>query len=448
MSALVVRLAAYPVPGYSPPGEKGHRPPKKEEIRSAPTDLLGDPLPDGALARIGTLRFRCPFDLFQLTFSPDGKLLAVAGGDGLHLWEFPSGKECLHIIPAGGAPNDPTRHTVTAVEFSPDGKTVAVGAPDASVRLWDVASGKELRKLGRLPNPVVSFAFSPDGKTVAASSEVGDSGTVAVWDVATGKSRAEFKEPFGSLGDLTFWDEGKTLAIHTTNDLVFREIPSGKELKRYKVGKGQLVYSADRRYAALGSFRRHFLQDSVRLYDLKTGERLPAPKGHVGGVGALALSPDGKTLVSADAENTIRLWDVATRKELHRLTSQGPWEPSPIAFAPDGKHVVAGHRDGFLDIWEVATGKLLAPPERHRPCALALAFTPGGATLATVDVRKVRFWDAKGALLKQFARAEPPQPVRSRPTWPWRRPGSISSQGSDLLLHLHTLGQAWIGPNQ
>jgi WD40 repeat protein len=438
LPALVVSLAAYPLPGYSAPGEKENLLPKKGEIRSAPTDLLGDLLPDGALARVGTLRFRCPFELFQLTFSPDGKILAVAGGDGLHLWEFPSGKERFHITAAGGAPNDPTRHMVTAVAFSPDGKTMAVGAPDASMRLWDVADGKELRKLGKLPNPVVSFAFSADGKTLAASSEVGDSGTVAVWDVATGKSRAEFKEPFGSLGDLAFWDEGKTLAIHTTNDLVFREVPSGKELKRYKVGKGQLVYSADRRYAAFGSFRRHFLQDSVRLYDLKTGERLPAPKGHAGGVGALALSPDGKALVSADSENTIRLWDVATRKELHRLTSQGPWEPSPIIFSPDGKRIVAGHRDGFLDIWDVATGKLLAPAERHRPCPLALAFSPGGATLATVDVGTVRFWDAKGALLKQFTWAEPPQPARPRPTWPWRRPGTESVE-AELNLQLLAL---------
>jgi WD40 repeat protein len=219
---------------------------------------------------------------------------------------------------------------------------------------------------------------------------------------------------------------------------VFREIPSGKELKRYTVGKGQLVYSADRKYAALGLARPRFLQDSLRLYDLKTGERLPAPKGHVGGVNALALSPDGKTLVSADSENTIRLWDVATRKELRRLTSQGPSEAWPITFSPDGKHIVAGHRDGYLEIWEAATGKLLAPSGRHRPCPLALAFTPDGATLATVDVSKVRFWDAKGTLLKQFARAEPPQPVPSRPTWPWQRPGTKSIE-AELNLQVLVL---------
>src|SRR5262249_25705471 len=108
MLALSAGLAARPLPRTSPPGKTANPPAKKEQTLAALTDLLVDPLPDGAHARIGTLRFRCPFELFQLTFAPTGRLLAVAGDDGLHLWEFPSGKERFHIIPARGSPNDPT----------------------------------------------------------------------------------------------------------------------------------------------------------------------------------------------------------------------------------------------------------------------------------------------------------------------------------------------------
>jgi RNA polymerase sigma factor (sigma-70 family) len=423
MLTLGVGLVAYPLPQDSPPGGKGHPPPNKEEPRATLTDILGDPLPEGALARMGTLRFRCQFQVYQLTFSPNGKLLAAAGTDGLRIWEFPSGKERFHLVPDGGL------RAVNAVEFSPDGKLMAVGGADFSVRLWDAASGKELRKLGQHNNRVVTLDFAPDGKTLAAGSAYG---SVRLWETATGKALAEFKEPLGMRGgDLAFCDKGRTLAIHTTKDLVLREVPSGKVRKRYPIGEGRLVYSADRKYAAWG-YHRYGLEDPLRLYDLKTGKLLPPLIGHTGLIIALAFSPDGKTLVSAGSDNTIRLWDIDTRKELRRLSDQRDWTHWPMSFSPDGKYVVAGSMEGNVRVWEVATGKQLQPGERHKPYPMALAFSPDGATLVSVDDdTTVRFWDSKGKVLKQVREGEPGQPIapRSQNVVSFSRDGKILGLG-------------------
>src|SRR5262245_52143918 len=176
-------LLAWPVP------PSGAEPPKSApEKAEAVLDALGDPLPEGALARLGTLRFRHRGEILVLSLSADGKLLATGDtANTISLWDVASGK-LLHrfkgVCAAGSA------HSLAV---APDGKTLAApvhGEGDAAAReqvvLLDTATGKEVRRLGKPFGSLCSrLVFSADGKAVAAGE--GQTGEVHVWDAATGK---------------------------------------------------------------------------------------------------------------------------------------------------------------------------------------------------------------------------------------------------------------------
>ena len=110
-------------------------PPQRDMKKAAPVDRYGDPLPQGALVRLGTLRFRHPSGIRSMVFSPDGNVLATCGVGSVSLWNCKSGKEL---------PRLPAQH-VNAIAFSPDGKTLVTASDREKIRLWDIQKGKEIR---------------------------------------------------------------------------------------------------------------------------------------------------------------------------------------------------------------------------------------------------------------------------------------------------------------
>ncbi|MGV9770452.1 protein kinase domain-containing protein [Streptosporangium sp. NPDC003464] len=205
-----------------------------------------------------------------------------------------------------------TGHTggVSAVAFSPDGKILAAGSGDDTVRLWDVATNTSIgRPLTGHTDSVYSVAFSPDGKILAAGS--GDK-TVRLWDVAT-------------------------------------RTPIGRPLTGHTGGVSAVAFSPDGKILAAGSS-----DDTVRLWDVATRTPIGRPlTGHTGGVSAVAFSPDGKILATGSGDDTVRLWDVATRTPIGRpLTGHTDWVVS-VAFSPDGKILATGSNDGTVRLWQL-----------------------------------------------------------------------------------------------
>jgi RNA polymerase sigma factor (sigma-70 family) len=380
-------------------------PPRCENDKPG-TDRFGDPLPDGAVTRLGTIRFRPGSWVYKILFLPDGRtLLSVGWGDGaIQFWDRATGK-LLRRLPADKLSG--------AVALSPDGKTLAAGGLDKDVRLWDLDSGKEKAPLRGHQGEIKDLAFSPDGRLLASG---GDDKTVCLWDVATGKEVRQLGGHDGRVHAVVFSPDGKHLASavnrSTTNraaSLHLWDVATGRERRRIPVATGVVypLFAPDSR-AVLASNGT----GKVPVWDVTTGELLrhfEAPASiHVNRL--FAFSPDGKTLAAgAIGEGRqmfpILLWDAATGKEVKRLA--GPvYLAISGAFSPDGRVLAtASVAMGMLQLWDVTTGKAVVAPEGHEAGVSRVAFSPEGKLVATAsDVDPtVRLWDRRsGQLVRTF----------------------------------------------
>jgi WD40 repeat protein len=317
----------------------------------------------------------------SVAFSPDGKTLASGSADHtIKLWDVTSGTELRTLIGHS--------ETVTSVAFSPDGKILASGSFDHMVKLWDVSTGTPLRTLtvGH-PYPVTSIAFSQDGKTLVSGSY--DS-TVTIWEVSTGRALRTLMIEQGhpNVLSVAFSPDGKTLASGSSDSTVrIWEVSTGTELRTLIVGHGHanvnsVAFSPDGKTLASGSS-----DSTVSILEVSTGTELRTFKGAAYWVSSVAFSPDGKTLASGGF-GTVKLWDVSTGTELRNF-GEGA---GTIAFSPDGKSLARASFDHTVKLWDVSTGTELRTLKGHNPIG-SVAFSPDGKTLAGAGFGAVKLWD-------------------------------------------------------
>jgi WD40 repeat protein len=247
-----------------------------------------------------------------VAFSPDGVLLAAAGGlparkGEVKIWDVD--KRTVVRTIQGHA------DCIYAVAFSPDGKTLATSSYDKFIKLWDVATGKEIRTLKDHIDAIYDLAFTPDGKRLLSAAA---DRTVKVWDTATGERLYTLGEPLDGLN---------TIAIH----------PSGKMV------------------AAGG------LDKTIRIWSLgdKSGKLINSLIAHEDTILRLAYSPDGKLLASSAADKTIKIFKSDDLTEIKTLAGQPDWVLA-LEFAPDGRSFAAGRFDGSLTIYPMTSMTNLA----------------------------------------------------------------------------------------
>jgi len=304
-------------------------------------------------------------------FSPDSKYIISGGNDAtVRLWEGHTGREIRVFEGHVGA--------VTSVAYSQDGRFFVSGSEDMTVRLWDVTSGKEVRRFQGHDASVNSVAYYPDGKHILSG---GNDKTLRIWEVSTGKEvkiLEGHEEPVNSVS-VSF--DGKYL-VSASWDGTLRLWDAGKQ-KGLRVFKGHescinaVAFSPNSEFMVSGSD-----DNALRLWKPSKGGAIQTFEGHKYSVTCVAFSPDGAYVLSGSHDNSVRLWEVATGKEVRAF--QGHTEPvRSVAFSPDGRYVLSSSNDKSLLLWEISSGRKIRAFEGHRKSIRAVAFDPRGTHVLT-----------------------------------------------------------------
>jgi DNA-binding beta-propeller fold protein YncE len=290
-----------------------------------------------------------------------------------------------------------TGHTngVFHVAYSPDGKLLATSSKDHTVKLWDAASGKEVRALKGHTNDVYSTAFRPDGKVLASASE---DKTIRLWEVATAKELQVLRGHSGDVYGLAFSPDGKVLASGSMDhDVRLWDAATGKELRVLR-GHGSRVctvaFSPDgkRLVSACGtpSSGSGEAGGEIKVWDVSAGKEVFALPTASQGVITVVFSPDGKRLAGSCLDRTVRVWELATGREVLALRGH-TLHVYTVAFSPDGRRLAScsgmwsQDRGGEVKVWGLPAGRELLSFQAHRTPTWGLAFSRDGARLATVS---------------------------------------------------------------
>jgi serine/threonine protein kinase/dipeptidyl aminopeptidase/acylaminoacyl peptidase len=290
---------------------------------------------------------------------------------------------------------------VHSVAISTDGKLAASGsggiwtphdwieAPDYSVRLWDMASGREIRRFEGHGSAVTGLAFSPDGSLLASAGS--HDRTVRIWEVATGKQlhclRGDNAKAFG----VAFLSDGRhVISGHDDGFLRLWDVKTGEQVRKFEGHQGggwSVRVSPDGRRIASG------WDKIARVWDAETGKELHQFPGHTHGLESVAFSPDGHRLLTADPPGKVfRLWDVESGKELRQFVGHTD-EVKTVAFTKDGRRALSGSFDETIRLWDVETGKELHRFTDHTSGVFSIALSPDGRyALSGSNDKTVRLW--------------------------------------------------------
>jgi hypothetical protein len=376
-------------------------------------DVFGDTLPTGALARAGTIRqsgalpagFALPSSVRGAVFSPDNKLLATRG-----------------------EPGDPTARRL--------------------IHIWDTATGKQIRSLAALNQPLLSIVFSADSASLISATPNHLQGT-QVWDVATGKLLRSLP---GGRGQFSLTPSGRTIRLvdqFQKNDIVRTfDLTNGVEV-------GRSVIDVSYRFAFSPDGRKQLAQKSqrstiLRLIDVTNGKLFARLDSKTGTLGAMAFAANGRIVAVAisnrtgrdQVEHRIVVWEVAGERPVFKLAGHTR-RVLALCFSPDGRFLTSGSADGSVRVWEVATGKQVHAFAGHTGPVSTLDVSPDNARLASGSFdRTVLIWDMN-AVQKTFL-AKKPLDAESFETL-WNELAAVSPANAYLAigqLRLHNQAAA------
>ncbi len=344
----------------------------------------------------------------QVSFSPDGQTLASVGEDRtIRLWNLADGSFRQTLTGHGDR--------VTSVEFSPNGQTLASTSADGTVKLWNLSDGS-VQTLEGHQGQVNAVAFSPDGETLVSA---GADGTLKHWQIDDGALLETLRGHGGTVLKVRFSPSGQTLisagtdksiriwqirppvldtagamsASFSPDSQTFAVANWNGEVQLWRrdrdalglllktlEGEGMpslvVQFSPDGRTVAAAD-----AEQNIRVWEVASGRVTQTLSGHDAVITSLRFSPDGQMLASGSDDRTVRLWNVTSGALVQTLNHEDG--VTSVVWHPDGKTLAAGSYDSTVNLWRIQDGTLLRSLEGHGLAIADLAFSPNGKTLAT-----------------------------------------------------------------
>ena len=262
----------------------------------------------------------------------DTNLIALLTIRSLNMGYTPTGDAILADLTTLALPPRELRghqSDVWDADFSPDGKVLATGSSNKTIRLWDLATGETIHIFSGDTNGFAEIAFSPDGKTIVAAGDTDKSARIL--DVASGQTVKLLSGHTGAVVDVALSPDGKYIVTAS-------------------------------------------LDFTARIWDVATGQTLHVLTGHSGHLTRMAVPPDGKYVVTGSLDRRARLWDASTGQQVQVFDH--PDVISAVAYSPDGKYFATGCEDLVARLWEASTGQMVR--EFSGADALGIEFSPDG----------------------------------------------------------------------
>ncbi len=351
----------------------------------------------------------------SVAFSKDGQRFVSGSWDGMaRVWDVKTGK-VLMTIPYGSL-------YVHSVAYSPDGKYVALGGnnKNAYVQIFNAATGAPIRKFVGHGDDVLSVAFSHDSRRLLTSSY---DNSARLWDVESGRELHKYLGHNWWVWSAAFSaDESRIVTASQDGTVIVWNTETTQPGSPFTGHTGPVyaaAFSPDGEYVVSGGYDNRVLlwrPSDVQPFNYSvavSGGTNPPPKyraleGHTAAIRAVEFSPNGKMILSAGHDNTVKLWDFATGHLIKSLRGHASWVRSAV-FSPDGHWVLSGSHDAEAKLWSIAGyEEVRVFQERvltgHADAVLSAAFSEDGQRIVTASRdRTAKTWDFEtGKLLKTF----------------------------------------------